>query len=67
MSSSVVQGYLFHSVDSHVRNDTICQILRRADVSDIEAREMGPSFTVQFGDGEIVTVYGSELEPWFPV
>lgn len=61
-----VQGYQYDSMDDdHPRNFTICKILKRADVSDTELREYGPAFTVEFGDGEIKTVYACELNPWY--
>jgi hypothetical protein len=68
MAQNPVQGYLFQSVDEEdPRNGTICKIVRRAAVSDVEAREMGPAFTVEFGDGFKRTAFGEELSPWFPV
>lgn len=66
LSESVVQGYEFQSVEDHPRNGTICQIIRRAAVSDVERLDMGASFTVRFGDGSVETAYGSELHPWYP-
>lgn len=67
MPEHVVQGYEFHSVDDHPRNRTICKILSRAPMTDSEAREMGPAFTVVFGDGSVGIAYASELSPWYPV
>jgi hypothetical protein len=66
MGDSVIQGFVFQSVDDHERNDTICQILRRAPVSDAERLDMGAAFTVAFGDGQVMTAYSSELHPWYP-
>lgn len=66
--SDPVQGYSYMSVvDDDPRNGTICKILRRAKVSDVEQREFGPAFTVQFGDNHITTAYAEELSPWYPV
>lgn len=63
-----VQGYTYWSiVDGDPRNDTICQIIERADVRGADVMEYGPAFRVRFGDGHTTTAYSSELRPWYPV
>lgn len=63
-----VQGFTYTSiVDGDTRNGTICHIIGRATVSDVEVLEMGPAFEVKFGDGTQVTAYAEELHPWYPV
>ena len=63
-----VKGYMFMSQDDdNRRNQTICRIIRRAEVSDTEAAEFGAAFLVEFGDGHRDVCYGEELRPWYPV
>lgn len=67
MGESVIQGYLFETEDlDHPRNNTVCQILRRAQIGDAWLLDLGCAFQVIFGDGESIVAYGSELRPWYP-
>jgi len=68
----VVQRYEFVPLtdtaeDEHPRSGTLCQIVTRAKASDTELRDAGPLFVVQFGDGHVDVIAGSELRPWYPV
>lgn len=63
-----VQGFTYLSiVDGDPRNDTICQILRRAEVRMGDLTDSGPAFVVVFGDGEVKTAFSEELHPWYPI
>lgn len=69
----IVQGYLFRSVaeegDLVRRNDTVCRILRRAEVTDVsehDVLDMGPAFVVRFWDGLELVAHANELSPWYP-
>lgn len=64
-----VQAYMYVTDEEGrmTRDRTVCKIIGRAKVSDAEARDYGPAFRVQFGDGHITTAYSDELRPWYPV
>lgn len=61
-----VQGFVFETVtgsEYEDRNDTVCQIRRRTEGD--ETLQFGPAFEVEFGDGEKIVAYSSELRPWY--
>jgi hypothetical protein len=65
-----VQGYTFNTVSDELnlaqRNGTVCKVVGRADASDGDLLEYGPSFTVLFGDGYRTVAFATELNPWYP-
>lgn len=66
-----VQGYLFDCYSSgdpnlEERNNTVCKIVGRAEVSDSELLDFGVAFDVEFGDGFKTRAYSCELSPWYP-
>lgn len=66
MNDTIVQGFMFRTVEDDPDNDSICRIVRRAEASDQEVIEMGPAFLVRFGDGHQRVAYAMELSPWYP-
>jgi hypothetical protein len=62
----VVTAFMFRSLHDEYHNETLCQIVSRAEVVDL-GWGIEPRFTVRFGDGEIKDVLAQSLTPWYPV
>lgn len=59
-----VAGYLYASDADHERNETVCVIVGRANLSNGFGIE--PAFVVRFADGCLRDVLAQQLSPWYP-
>ena len=61
----IVIGFLYSNRYDEDRDETVCQIVRRAPVVD-EGFGIEPRFLVRFADGVTREVIAQQLTPWYP-